>query len=256
MIEEIQKALDNYLAWLRAEISLREIDNGWVKITTPWLDRHNDYIQLYARKEDGGFLLSDDAYTIQDLEQSGVSFDNSPRRRELLDLTLNGFGVELNDRALQVHASWEDFSWRKHNLIQAILAVNDMFHLASLTVASLFKEDVALWLHQHQISYNSGKKYIGKSGYDHQFDFVIPKSPQGSPERMVQAINHPDRNAVRQLIFLWVETEASRPKGAKLYALLNDKKEVSSKVKDALGTYDVEAVPWEKREVLAEKLAA
>ena len=40
----------SYYDWLKAKTSWREV-NGWVEITTPYLDRHNDYIQIYLRQQ-------------------------------------------------------------------------------------------------------------------------------------------------------------------------------------------------------------
>jgi hypothetical protein len=57
-------------------------------------------------------------------------------------MTLNGFGVKLVDGVMEVRASKDDFPMRKHNLVQAMLAVNDLFYLASPIVSSLFLEDV------------------------------------------------------------------------------------------------------------------
>ena len=103
--------------------------NQWVEITTPYLDRHNDYLQIYVKKTNGGFLLTDDGYIIDDLKQSGCKLD-SHKRQELLKMTLNGFGVQKDGNELQVHASAESFALRKHNLLQAMLAVHNMFYLA------------------------------------------------------------------------------------------------------------------------------
>lgn len=44
MLSEIKELLDNYSLWLRDKTTLRQIDENWVEITTPFLDRHNDYI--------------------------------------------------------------------------------------------------------------------------------------------------------------------------------------------------------------------
>ena len=52
MINEIQTLLDQYMKWLKDKTALRQIED-WVEITTPYLDRHNDYIQIYARRENG-----------------------------------------------------------------------------------------------------------------------------------------------------------------------------------------------------------
>ena len=111
-----------------------------------------------------------------------VASSKAGKRQDLLKMTLDGFGVKQNGKALQVHASTENFPPRKHNLVQAILAVNDMFYLAAPMAASLFYEDVSAWLDANDIRYTPEVKFTGKTGYDHRFDFVIPKSRQ-QPER-------------------------------------------------------------------------
>ena len=146
MIEEVRALLDEYQAWLREKTVLRELGD-WVEITTPYLDRHNDCLQIYAARDGGSWVLSDDGFIISDLEISGCALD-TPKRRALLDVTLAGFGVkrENSGNTLTVRASQGSFASRKHSLLQAMLAVNDLFYLASPTIANLFYEDVASWL--------------------------------------------------------------------------------------------------------------
>ena len=84
-------------------------------------------------------------HIIEDLEQSGCNID-SIKRRSLLKTTLNGFGVKDDEKVLRVTASENNFSLRKHSLIQAMLAVNDLFYLTSPIITSLFREDVEAWL--------------------------------------------------------------------------------------------------------------
>ena len=254
MIQEIRKLIDDYLAWLRDKTLLRQVGQ-WVEITTPYLDRHNDYIQIYARKQDSGYLLTDDGFTITDLEQSGCKLQ-SPKRQELLKMTLNGFGVQLHDTSLEVHASPENFALRKHNLVQAILAVNDMFYLATPVVANLFYEDVVAWLDLHDVRYTPKVKFTGKSGYDHLFDFVIPKSRR-QPERILHAINRPSRDTAQAFAFAWIDTKEVRPSDSRAYAFLNDSEQsVSTDILEALRSYDVKPIPWSRREDVREELAA
>lgn len=254
MIHDIQRLMDAYHAWLKDKSVLREIDQ-WVEITTPYLDRHNDYIQIYAKQANGGFMLTDDGYTIDDLEQSGCKLE-SRKRQELLKMTLNGFGVQIEGNALQVHASPDNFALRKHNLVQAMLAVNDMFFLAVPLVASLFYEDVVAWLDVHDIRHTPKVKFTGKTGYDHLFDFVIPKSRQ-QPERILQTINRPNKDTAQAVAFSWVDTKEVRSPDSRAYALLNDSEHaVSSAVADALKSYDVHPVVWSQREQMREVLAA
>ena len=133
MIDEVQSLLDGYWRWLRDQTSLREV-HDCVEITTPYLDRHNDFLQIYAKRHDGGFILTDDGYTVADLEQSGCTIDIL-MRNDLLRTIVSGFGVQISEatKELEVRASAGNFALRKHNLVQAMLAVNDLFYLASST---------------------------------------------------------------------------------------------------------------------------
>lgn len=61
-MQDIQSLLDQYAAWIKDKTTLRQFEDGWIEITTPYLDRHNDYLQIYARRNDGGFLLTDELH--------------------------------------------------------------------------------------------------------------------------------------------------------------------------------------------------
>lgn len=254
MIEEIQNLIDNYVKWLKDKTVLRQVKD-WVEITTPYLDRHNDYLQIYAKRQNAGYLLTDDGYVLEDLQQSGCKLE-SAKRQALLRITLNGFGVQTNDGRLEIHASPDNFALRKHNLIQAMLAVNDLFYLAVPMVASLFYEDVVVWLDLHEIRYTPKVKFTGKSGYDHLFDFVIPKS-RTRPERILHTINRPNRDTAQVLAFSWIDTKEVRPPDSRAYAFLNDSDQtISTSVVDALSNYDVNPILWSKREEVRKELAA
>ena len=254
MIQDIQKLLNDYYVWLKSKTALRQIGQ-WIEITTPYLDRHNDYVQIYAKETNGRIILTDDGYTINDLEQTGCNLE-SPRRQKLLQITLQGFGVKIDGKILKVHASTNDFALKKHNLVQAILAVNDMFYLAVPTVASLFEEDVATWLDVNEIRYTPKVNFTGKTGFDYMFNFVIPKSRR-QPERIIRTINKPNRNTAQSVVLSWVDTKDARPSESRAYALLNDSKHsVSPAVEEALQNYEVCPVRWSKRANVMEELAA
>lgn len=255
MIHEIERLLNDYRAWLKDRTTLREMNGSWVEITTPYLDRHNDALQIYARRENAGFVLTDDSYTIHDLEASGCNL-STEKRKDLLKMTLNGFGVTLNNEALEVHANPETFPLRKHSLLQAMLAVNDLFYLAKPVVESLFFEDVIAWLDANDIRYTPKVKFTGKSGFDHLFDFVIPKSRK-QPERIVQAINRPTRDSAEAFIYAWSDTREVRPPDSKAYSVLNDiEQDISGGVLDAFRNYDIQPVPWSHRAEVVTELAA
>lgn len=255
--QEIERLLDDYRSWLKDKTKLREINGTWVEITTPYLDRHNDALQIYVRSENGGYILTDDSYTLRDLETSGCNLA-SPKRKDLLAMTLNGFGVKQINDALEVKATAENFPARKHSLVQAMLAVNDLFYLASPLVQSFFIEDVTMWLDSNEIRYTPSVKMSGISGFDHRFDFVIPKSPKKQPERIIQTINHPTRQSAEAFIYAWGDTREVRPPDSKAYAVLNDtgEQKVSSGVLEAFRNYNISPVLFSRRDEVAGELAA
>lgn len=255
MVLEIAKLLSDYRAWLKDKTTLRELNGSWVEITTPYLDRHNDALQIYARAEDGGYILTDDSYTVHDLEASGCDL-HTEKRQDLLRMTLNGFGVKLHDEALEVHASAENFPLRKHSLLQAMLAVNDLFYLAKPVVESLFFEDVVAWLDANEIRYTPKAKFTGISGYDQLFHFVIPKSRK-QPERILQAITRPTRETALSFITAWADTQKVRSPESKAYAVLNDVDQtISGGVIDAFRSYQIRPVVWSARAEVVTELAA
>ena len=255
MIQEVRSLLDKYATWVRDKSVLREIGDEYVEITTPYLDRHNDYIQLYVRRDNGGFLLTDGGETIEDLRASGCDLETK-KRRDLLQTTLNGFGVQRDGDNLLVKANTQTFALRKHNLVQAVLAVNDLFYLAVPVVASLFLEDVAAWLSLHDVRFTPHVKFTGRSGYDHHFDFVVPASRQ-APERLLRAVSRPSRDIAEAMAFSWIDTREVRAPNSRFYAFLNDEERPpTSTIIDALKSYEIVPVVWGDRESVREELTA
>ena len=254
ILKDCQTLVNAYIDWLRQRISVESV-NGVCEITTPLLDRHNDQLQIYVKKSDSGLILTDDGYTITDLRLSGCEF-TTEKRQLMLHSILNGFGVHLDGDELIVEASRDSFPQKKHNLVQAMLAVNDLFVMAEPMVTGLFREDVERYLHLHEIRFTPSVKFTGKSGLDHSFEFVIPAS-QTKPERILRAISTPNRQNISLLIFSWTEIAEIRAPDSTLYGVLNDvERPVSLDLSNALQQYRIKAVPWSHRDEYVAEFAS
>ena len=247
--------IKSYTDWLASKTSFADME-GIYEITTPFLDRHNDKLQIYLSENDGLFRLTDDGYIIADLISSGCAINTDSRKR-YLEMILQGFGIHTNqDSELYVHTTASDFPKKKHKLIQAILAVNDMFALSKHRVANLFIEDVGKYLDENDIRYSPAVDFVGKTGLSHKFDYVIPKSSK-QPERLIRAINKPSRDSATTLLFAWTDTKDVRPANAKAFAIINDEDS------DSVGTfinyltpYGVTPIRWSERERFTNELSA
>ena len=220
MTEEIQALLDQYWEWLRDKTTLRRM-NGWVEITTPYLDRHNDRLQIYAMRRGSGYVLADGGYVLDDLEQSGCKIDGG-RREALLTMTLNGFGVQRSGESApgqciekQLRAS------EAQSRAGPCLPSTTCSTWRSPWSLTSFYEDVANWLDVSNVRYTPNVKFTGASGYDHLFQFVIPKSAE-QPERILHPINRPNRDRAQAMAFSWIDTKDVRPSESRAYAILND----------------------------------
>lgn len=248
------RLVESYLEWLRSNISVCKVGEA-CEITTPFLDRHNDFLQFYAQPDNGHFRLTDDGNTIRDLEQSGVDLA-SERRIKLLETALNGFGVAKKGDELVVEAKLRELPEKLHSLLQATLVVNDMFFTAKPLVQTLFQEDVEKYLRAHGIRFTPHIQFVGQSHLVHSFDFVVPSS-DNAPERIIRAINQPTRDSITSLLFAWSDTKKARPTRSQAYAFLNDDaRSTSGTLRAALEEYEIVPVQWSKRERVADLLSA
>ncbi len=243
---ECQQLIEGYIGWLRQGFTLGE-GRDYCEITTPFLDRHNDSIQLYLEEKNGSLVLSDDGYTIGDLRSTGFEF-STPKRKDLLNSILNGFGVKYEDGELFTTATRTDFAQKKHNLVQAILAINDLFALSAPHVLSFFKEDVRDFLEKHEIQKFRDFKLTGKSGFDHKFDFALPKT-RIRPERVLEAVSMLTKDQATSLAWAVTDVKAVREEPLEVLVFINDidNPPVPDNV-SALQAYDIKPLLWSDRE--------
>lgn len=252
---ECNNIIEEYLKWIKDNTIVKTIDDGKVcSISTPFLDRHNDHMDIYIINNDGSFILTDDGYTISDLKMSGFEI-NTPKRENILKTTLSGFGVKYRDEELFIEANKNNIGQKKHALIQSMLAVNDMFNLAQETIHSLFKEDVELFFKTNNIFFTKDLKISGRSGFDHNIDFLVPASKK-LPERLIKAVNNPKKDTILSAIMAFNDIREIRTNETKNFVLYNDMdKGVSKEIISALKNYEVNYIPWSEKERCIKELS-
>lgn len=244
-----QSIIDSYIDWIRDNSSIKIIaDDNICEITTPFLDRHNDHLQIYVKKNQNTFFLTDDGYTLNDLKLSGVELD-TPKRDKIFKTMLNGYGVKDGEKnELYAEAVLANIGQKKHNLLQAILSVNDIYTLSTENILSLFKEDVERYFLANEIFYSKDIKITGKSGFDHNIDFII-SATRSKPERLIRAINNPKKDTVLSAIMAFNDIQAIREQKTNNIIIYNDMVNPPiPEVINALKSYQIIDLAWSKRE--------
>ncbi len=246
---EGKRLIEDYLAWLKEGFHV-EAAETYTLISTPFLDPHNDEIQIFVEKQADQLRLTDDGYTLADLEDMGLDINTDKRETHVLQI-LNGFGVRMEDRELSVTATARDFPQKKHNLIQAILAIHDLSVMGQTQVLQFFEEDVALFLRERNVPYFRNFKLSGRSGFDHHFDFGFP-SLGARPDAVMQAVNALTRDLATSVAFAVNDVRLQRGNDAFVaYAVINDREtHPSDDHVDALRAYGIKAYTWSQRDAI------
>ena len=255
MANKIEELIQGYTEWLGTETDVSYIGK-WAKITTPFLDRHNDFLEVYARRRNGHWEITDDSYVITDLSHSGCDIKPGSHREKLLKTVLKGYGVRReDDNQLVVRASDQEFPERMHFLLQAMMSIDDLFFTAQTQSQTInFTINVKVWLSQSNVFFTPDVKVEGISGQNHSFDFVISGSAN-KPERVLQSCNHPDRKWLERFIFSWVDTRGARSGDWQAYALLNDEsRSIRQNIVKGLKAYHIQPFKWSEREEIIPQL--
>lgn len=245
--------IESYIVWLKQKINYKEI-NDYYEVTTPFVNHINDYIQFYLKRDENDHIyLTDDGETLANLEMAGVEI-STPARKNELETILNGYGVILKGNELTTMATPSTFPMRKHNFVQAIIAIDDLYVIASPKVESFFLEDVTNFFHQNNIRFSRNIILQGRSSFQHKFDFLIPSSAK-APERIIKAVASPKKQNIIAHLFAFEDTKLARNNEGIM--ILNDlEKEISPDVIQAIDKYGIFNFSWKKRNELVYRLVA
>lgn len=249
---DVKSYLDGYLKWLKDMSFEKVVAPNITRLSVPFLNSHDDYTEIYIKKEGDQFYLSDNGETLSTLNMDGI--DVSKRMKILKGIIIN-YGVSLKQEELFICANQNNLFLKKHLLFQCIGKVNDMFLLSQKNVKSLFFEEVREYFIKNNIRYVPNASYMGKSGLYAQYDFSIASSNK-RPFRLVKVINQLNTQTARGVIFDWTDSDYTRKEKAQLYVINNeDEHKASDSATQALSEYKIERIPWSNKERLLDCLA-
>ena len=123
----MQEIINNYLDWFKSSTIITPIesaDKETVKVSTMFLDSHNDGIEFYIQKIDDNYIaLTDDGWYLQDLESCGLDL-NSSRITEQINWYRNSLNFDIVEGEISsVVRLDENISLKIHAYIQALILI-------------------------------------------------------------------------------------------------------------------------------------
>ena len=254
--QNINKLIGDYTVWLKQEITITNAEFGeFCEITVPYLDRFNDYLQIYVKQDaKGKITMTDDGYIINNLNSSGVTLRTNSKRKAMLDKILHNFSLSLEKGAITAIASPRNFAQKKHNMVQAMLHIDDMFTVSQSNVGNFFAEDIETFFETNKILFSRNILLRGKTGNTYTYDFHFQKTLTKA-ERFCKAINKLDKPKRDLTIFNWIDTRLGRCETEKLIVILNDSSisEIDTK---AFEEYDIKSILFSEMSAYEDLFAA
>ena len=123
----MQEIINNYLDWFKSSTIITPIesaDKETVKVSTMFIDSHNDGIEFYIQKiDDNTIMLTDDGWYLQDLESCGLDL-NSSRIIEQINWYKNSFNFDITEgEIISIVSLDRDISLNIHAYIQALILI-------------------------------------------------------------------------------------------------------------------------------------
>lgn len=251
-----------YHDWLLEEINFSTVDNNVIRIDTPFYDRHNDSLILYAvPKNNTNLMVTDGGYTLDDLEVEGISVTRSEKRKKIFLDQLTSYGVKYDteNNFLFIDSNVEKFPNDKHRLLQAMLFTNDLFLTENKRTKSLFLEDVENYFEEHDIRALEGASFIGSAGLTHKFEFSIAGSAKRNiPDKLIKVISSPRNEMYAKVLATDVKYNRNVVKPNTLFYTFinNQEKEIAAPIISLMTTEEIQVIPFTEREKFASELGA
>jgi hypothetical protein len=127
------------------ELESQGVDRFRVK--TPFRFEDGDHYNITLRRENDGWILSDEASTIMHLsywmDADAITYGN---RQEIVENSLSTYSVENRDGELVIPVREDGFGDALFNFVQALTKVSDISFLSREIVRSTFMEDLFAFL--------------------------------------------------------------------------------------------------------------
>ncbi len=119
------------------------------RVFTPFLFEDGDHLAIVLRRENGGWVLSDEGHTYMhltyDLEEKDLQ---KGTRQKIITNALSVFSVQDRDGEIVIPVQDQQYGDALFSFVQALLKISDVTYLTRERVRSTFMEDFRAFMEQ------------------------------------------------------------------------------------------------------------
>ncbi|MFK4951182.1 DUF1828 domain-containing protein [Lactococcus garvieae] len=250
-----------YFTFIRNNAQFNDITDTHTEIVTPFVDASGEGIGFSCIFDGSFYTITDDGYTLFNLDIYGIDLNKKGNRRDLFESLLKYNGFTLNDnKEIEKKVAKKDLGQAIHDMTQLLINVYDFDLLHPQTVYTQFLEDVkSYFLKNDKYVSFPGFSITGKSRLNHKFNFVFMSKGISKLTRVHNTIT---KQQVDNILSGWLDTTEYRRMEygdtEQLYIIVSD--EGYHNMKDdhrlALKQYGIEVLNFSNKEQLEVELGA
>lgn len=255
---------DNYFGWVKSNYNFSELQNsGNIEIQTPFVDAYGDGVSFVVKLENDQLIVTDEGYTIWNLEVMGhnITRKNTHRRR-ILGSLLKSENAQISDaNELKINVKKNNIGQAVHDMTQLVIKINDMTMLSTSNVKNIFYDEALEYFNKNNEIYKKLPSFqiTGKSQLSHKIDFGFFTKDE---VKLVKLHNTLTRSSVESAIVTLVDTAEYRldnyQETQKICLLVNGVDKTKSTIvnhMDSLAEYNIELIDFKDKKEVELKLS-
>lgn len=246
----------DYRDWFTSQHEFRDLSNDMIEVQTPYIDAFGDNISLIIKPYENRFIVTDQGYTIWNIEAHGInaSRKNSTRKR-LVDSIIRFENVSLNENEEIIKvASINQLSQSIYDVSQAVLKITNLALSNRRNVLSAFYDEVAEYFkeQQHkQFEFQKGLFMLGTSNISYKVDYTFITKGKNKLTKSYNTIN---KQMYDVILGIHTDTKSFQEQtGAQMSILYNGKdNELPDDILLGFESHEVEVVNFYDEKALVE----
>lgn len=258
----LETVRNEYIKWIRDNTHFSNALNNAIEISSPFIDSLSENIKLYIEPHSNNFKVTDDGYTIWNLESLGSPIRKGSQRFFMLQSIVDRYNISYDEdnKELFIYADQKELGQAIHSLLQSTLTISDLLQINKKTIKNLFFEEVSKYFEENEDIFDPFPdiEIQGKSKLTHRFDYLM--NVKNKEKKLVRLVNNLDQVQLERVLLSWQDTSQQRTKRYKenlsMVVLVNDaNRPISDKFDEAFRQYDIESIEFSNKNKVKKSLS-